>query len=63
MNKKTKEFLEWMFVVVNKDWELHDSGKKGGNFGLFFKGQHYANIRGKAKALKLIESLNGVSKL
>ena len=44
-------------------WVAMDTGKRGGNYSIQFDGTHYATVRGKAKAIALIEALGGINEI
>ncbi len=44
-------------------WVAMDTGKRGGNYSIQFEGTHYATVRGKAKAITLIEALGGINEI
>ena len=43
----------------NKGWKVVDPTKKGGSFSLYFMDKHIANVRGKTKAMVLLNAIQG----
>mgnify|MGYP006093434627 FL=1 len=48
-----------LFSSVNDDWNLQAPTKRGGSYSIYFGDKHIANVRGKTKALVLIDALQG----
>ena len=42
-----------------KGWKVVDPSKKGGSFSLYFMDKHIANVRGKTKAMVLLNAIEG----
>lgn len=63
------EFIKRLFgtaepvAKVDERWVAMDTGKRGGNYSIQYNGTHYATVRGKAKAITLIEALGGINKI
>ena len=44
----------------DKGWRMEEPAKKGGSYSIYFKDKHITSVRGKMKALVLINAIQGV---
>ena len=58
MFKMLKTFFSSGRIV--KGWRMEDPAKKGGSYSIYFKEKHITSVRGKMKALVLINAIQGV---
>ena len=52
-------FCVYICRFKNKGWKVVDPTKKGGSFSLYFMDKHIANVRGKTKAMVLLNAIQG----
>ena len=45
---------------INPNWRLRNPSKRGGSYSIYFGEKHIANVRGKTKALVLMDALRGI---
>lgn len=45
---------------INPNWRLQNPSKRGGSYSIYFGEKHIANVRGKTKALVLMDALRGI---